>query len=349
MGGDLLCMWGLGECFKACALMLARPNRSNVWAALWLRGSRYLSHSCSATFRVWCGVRGYCALTLRMHACEYGVLDARAHLAHAQRSRACCRSGRSWPSRQGTAAPLCRCGRPLRATARPARPLRTWCGRCQGRYSSLALITWLAVLPQAAGHRYGSAALCRLERGLLSCKRTGCTVGSKLRAVHCSASICARTCPEAVHVCCVFYCPVRRSLSGPDRAAQVSQCLQHSAPPRLCLRHCIAIPERWGQVPRADVSAHLAQLAALYHRASPTLEAACATFAPLEGGDGAAAAQAGPGPACWEGPISGDPAAVRALARLHPARLLAADPDTGPGPWRQGAEPGAPRGALPLL
>jgi len=107
--------------------------------------------------------------------------------------------------------------------------------------------------------------------------------------------------------------------------------------------------ERRGQVPRADVSAHLAQLAALYHRASPTLEAACATFAPLEGGDGAAAAQAGPGPACWEGPISGDPAAVRALARLHPARLLAADPDPGPGPWRQGAPPGAPRGALSTL
>ncbi len=106
-----------------------------------------------------------------------------------------------------------------------------------------ALMTWLAVLPQRAGHRrHGSAALCRLERGLLSCKRTGCNVGSKLREVHCGARICATTCPEAVHVCCVFHCPVRRSLFGPDRAAQVSQCLQHSALPRLCLRHCIASP-----------------------------------------------------------------------------------------------------------
>jgi len=135
--------------------------------------------------------------------------------------------------------------------------------------------------------------------------------------------------------------------TGPGSSGEPVPAAQRTAQAVPAPLHCI--PERWGQVPRADVSAHLAQLAALYHRASPTLEAACATFAPLEGGDGAAAAQAGPGPACWEGPISGDPAAVRALARLHPARLLAADPDTGPGPWRQGAEPGAPRGALSTL
>ena len=79
----------------------------------------------------------------------------------------------------------------------------------------------------------------------------------------------------------------------------------------------------------ADIAAHLAQLALLYQRSSPTLEAVCAAVAPLPGGGAAEAAwsPAGTGPGSGSrGPLSGDPAAVAALSRLHPLRLLAAVP-----------------------
>lgn len=88
-------------------------------------------------------------------------------------------------------------------------------------------------------------------------------------------------------------------------------------------------------VPAADIAAHLAQLAALYHRSSPTLEAVCATVAPLDragdraGTPGFAAEGPGLGPG-FHCPLSEDPAAVRALERLHPLRLLANGPDRGP-------------------
>lgn len=83
-------------------------------------------------------------------------------------------------------------------------------------------------------------------------------------------------------------------------------------------------------VSHPDIAAHLAQLAQLYHRSSPTLEAVCAAVAPLPGGGAGetawSPAGSGSGPGS-RGPLSGDPAAVAALARLHPLRLLVEEPD----------------------
>ena len=95
-------------------------------------------------------------------------------------------------------------------------------------------------------------------------------------------------------------------------------------------RRCRARAAVADLVSHPDIAAHLAQLAQLYHRASPTLEAVCAAVALLPGGAAGEAAwsPAGTGSGSGSrGPLSGDPAAVAALARLHPLRLLADEPD----------------------
>ena len=95
-------------------------------------------------------------------------------------------------------------------------------------------------------------------------------------------------------------------------------------------RRCRARAAVADLVSHPDIAAHLAHLAQLYHRASPTLQAVCAAVAPLPGGAAGEAAwsPAGSGSGSGSrGPLSGDAAAVAALARLHPLRLLADEPD----------------------
>lgn len=111
-------------------------------------------------------------------------------------------------------------------------------------------------------------------------------------------------------------------------------------------RRCRARAAVADLVSHPDIAAHLAQLAQLYHRASPTLEAVCAAVAPLPGGGAGEAAWSpagsGSGPGS-RGPLSGDPAAVAALARLHPLRLLVEEADR----WVPGmGAPGSDAAAL---